>query len=313
MPTNASNTFGTSKAKRTYHNKRRPRYRGKKKYYKKLFDTKINTAVEVRMQEIAEKTVNDNIQVLTKRNYLFCNYDKDTNEFSVMEPRQDLMDWTGKVFPVSIPKSDIVTILNDPPDENPLSMELEADNGNGFNQLMVDKQVDGRRNGEVIYVRSLSAQIRTRSFQLSDTDINVFQTIKVKYAFVLWTAPEGIIDDPAIPGPTAIELLRLNPWGYKKTLDHELNKVFNGQKSRVLCQGETTLNVKNDQTSERYSTIYKKFKKPIMIQYEVDDQNGEYSDKKIYFVVRSTVPAHEDYDGIKPSLFACLKINYHEP
>lgn len=295
---------GKSSSKKTYHNKKR------RAGTSKLSDTRINTLVEKRMVEIAEKTVHDNLKILTSRKYLFHRYNPNTNEFTVFDPQRDLIDWTGSVVELSnIPKTDIQTRLNAPQADDPDTAVIEPLDGDGANQLMLGQAINGERWGDIIYIRSLSAQIRVRSFQLTSEDMNLYGQVKVKYAFVLWRDIEENMDD-AIVEPSASQLLRLNPWGYKGSLDKSLEMEFNALNSRVLCQGETILNVDENQTTERFTNIYKKFKKPIQISYDVEDQNGQKCNQKIYFVCRSTVPP--TYDDIKPSLYACTKVNYYE-
>lgn len=277
-----------------------------------LSDKKINTLVEVRMQEIAKKEVEKGIKLLTKRNYLFHSYDPVTNEYDVLAPRSDLIDWTGSVVELSnIAKTDTQTRPNVPQVDDPETMVDENADGDGPNQLMAGVPMDGRRWGDIIYLKSVVANIRVRSFELTDSDLDLFQTIKVKYAFVLLRDEETVMTDPT-DEPDANELLMMHPFGYQAKLDPELNMVFHGRKKTVLCQGETILNINDTSTSEKFHTIYKKFPKPIMIKYPVLDQNGQTPNKKVYFVCRSTIPAASGYDDIKPSLYACTKLNYYE-
>ena len=307
--------FSGAISKRTSGGSRRPntKYR-KKPYNARLSDKKVNTLVEVRMQEIAKKEVENSLKVLTSRKYLFTRYSPISNEFTALSPPSDLIDWTGHVVEISnIHKTDIETRANVPQDDDPLTMgdEQKLDN-DGTNQLMIGDAINGYRWSDIIYIKSVSAQLRLRSFVLDENQqLDMFQTVKVKYAFVLWIDDQTEVFDPNVK-PDADQLLRMDPWGYKSSLDTVLAMRFNSLKSRILCQGETILNMNDNQTSEKYTVIYKKFNKPIQLVYDSQSQNGQKCNKKIYFVARSTVPANAAYNDVKPSLYVCTKINYYE-
>lgn len=295
-----------SNIKRKYHNK--PRRRGNSK----LSDTKINTLVEQRMVEIAKKEVEKKLKILTSRKYLFHRYNNLTNEFTILNPRSDLVDWRGNVVELSnIPKTDVETRANVSQLDDPMTSQNEADDGNGQNQLMIGDPINGYRWGDMIYIKSLSANLRIRSLNLTEDDFDQFGTVKVKYAFVLWRDEESTMAQPLVE-PQAQQLLRMNPFGYKGSLDKDLEMDFNGLNTRVLCAGECLLNLNDNQTTERWTTIYKKFDKPISIAYVDTDQTGQRCNKKIYFVCRSTIPSPSNFNDIKPSVYVCTKINYYE-
>lgn len=314
-----SSSFGTTSTKTSYRGRGRKAnkfVKSKRSYQKnkKLLDKKINTLVESRMQEIAKDEIDKNLKVLTSRKYLFTRYNPTNNEYSPLVPPSDLIDWNGHVVELSnIPKTDIETRGNLPQLNDLLtSINEQTGDNDGTNQLMIGDPMNGYRWSDIIYIRSVSAQLRIRSFELQeDIDLDIFGTVKVKYAFIMVTDEQDVMYDP-LEEPEANQMLRMDPWGYKSSLDTDLALVFNSLKSRILCQGETTLVLNDSQTSEKYTTIYKKFNKPIQLVYKADDQNGQRVNKKIYFVTRSSVPANAAYNGVKPSLFACTKINYYE-
>lgn len=296
--------------------RRRPRpqvrYTGKPKTYK-LSDKKINTLVEVRMQEIAKKEFAKSLKVLVSRKYLFNSYDPSTNIWTNLSGNPHLIGWDGQVVELSnIPKTDIQTQVNVPQADDPLTSLDENADGDGTNQLMLGQPIDGERWGDVIYIKGVSAQLRLRSFELTGSDLDLFQTIKIKYAFVMLRDEESIMDSVA-DKPTANECVRLDPWGYQPQLDKSLNMIFHGRKKKVLCQGETILNMNSTETSEKFHTIYKTFSSPIQLVYDENSQNGQRVNKKIYFVIRSTIPENSGYDGVKPAVYVCSKIRYYEP
>lgn len=280
---------------------------------KKLADKRINTLVEVRMQEIAKQEISKNIKHLTSRKYLFVNYEQATNEFNIMSPPQDLIDWSGKIVEVSnIGKVDNATVPNVPQVDDPLTQQDENADGQGPNQIMSIQNMNGQRFSDTIYVKSLVAHLRIRTPILEDSDLDLFGSIKVHYAFVLLRDDASVVYNPlAVPQPEEM-LTSPMPWGYMGKLDKPLEIETNQLNKTVLCKGQCVLNLNNTQTSEKFHTIFKKFDKPLQIIYNERDQNGQQCNKKIYFVVRSTVPTDAGYDGIKPSVFACTKVNYYE-
>lgn len=307
----------TASAKSKRSQPRRPRRIAGVRFNRKnskLLDKKINTATEVACLRIAKAEIEKNLKINTKRNYLFHTYDLETNEFAVLLDRPDLIDWTGQVVELSnIAKTDAQTLPNQPQADDPLTGNLDENNDlDGPNQIMLGQDISGERWTDIVYVKSLSAQVRLRSFMLDTDDLDLFQTIKIKYAFILVQDDEATMMD-VNNKPDANEMLFMQPFGYGGAkLDKELSFVFTARKRKVLCSGQTILNMNNDQTSEKFHSIYKKFDKPIQIVYPARDQNGQQANKKIYFVCRSTIPADSGYDGVKPSLYACCKINYYE-
>ena len=289
--------------------------KGRRHTGSKLSDKKINTMVETRMVEIAKKEVEKNLKFLTSRKYLFCSYNNNTNVYTVLAPRSDLIDWDGNVVELSnIPKVDVETIPNVPQANDPMTMVNEAADGDGGNQLMIGDTIHGYRWGDTIYIKSLSANLRLRSVQLEadGSDLDLYGTIKINYAFVLWRDEETTMD-LVLTEPEAIELLNTpKPFGYSGKLDRSIEMKFNGLNTRTLCSGSCLLNVNDNMTTERFTSIYKKFDKPIQITYDDNDQNGQRCNQKIYFVIRSTVPSAGAYAGIKPSVYVATKINYYE-
>lgn len=298
--------------------KRKPP-RSRRSYHSKLSDKKVNTLVELRMEEIAKKEIEKKRALLTSRKYLFCRYDINTNEFvSLMNGQLDTshMDWTGKVVELSnIPQVDIEFLQNAPQVDDPNTGNNENVDNDGVGQGSPIKNANGRRTSNQIFIQSVSADLRLRFQKLlnNDTETDEYGSCLVSYAFVLWRDEESIINDPT-EKPDANELLNTGPFsgfGYSGKIDLSLEQKYHGLKTRVLCAGSTSLKMNNDYTSEKFTTIFKKFKNPIKIQYVLDDQNGQECNQKIYFVCRCTLP-DSVAENVKPSVMACTKLNYYE-
>lgn len=285
-----------------------------KKFTRLLSDKKINTLVEVRMKEIAQDQIKKDRKLLTSRKYLFVKYDKHKNTFDPFPMRPDLIDFTGRCVELSnIPKTDSETVVNLPQLDDPLTMGNEQlDDNDGANQVAIYDPINGYRFTDQIYLQSVSAQLRIRSEQLEDTDLDIYGQMKIYYAFVLWKDEETAMDIETFK-PEPIQLMsKPKSWGFSAKLDTSLNATYTGLQTRILCSGECVLNLNDIETSEKYHTIFKKFDKPILLNFKSDSQTGQKVDKKIYFVARSTVPEHIDFKKIKPSMYVCTKLNYFE-
>lgn len=277
---------------------------------RKLLDKKINTAVEVRMQQIAKKEIAKNRKLLTSRKYLFTDYDPNTNEFSVGTSTSQI-DWTGRCVELSnIHKQDINFLANDDQKDDLDTSGVEAGTGD-VGHGMVDKTSQGFRESDQIYIQSVSANLRIRSKRLADLVSSDMGTVKVHYAFVVWRDEEATMSNPLIE-PDPIQLLNQPMcFGYSGKLDVGIEQTYHGLKKTVLCKGSCTLALTENTTSERWTTIYCKLPNPLKIQYDPQSQNGQICNKKIYFVIRASCPDSTN-DALKPSVFCCSKLNYYE-
>lgn len=277
----------------------------------KLADKQVNTLIELRMKEVAQKEIQKQRKLLTSRKYIFHRYNPATNEFFNLPSASHLVSWTGKVIELSnISQVDIEMAVNAPQSDDPDTAANENLDGDGLAQGAPTQGINGRRESNQIYIQSVSAQLRIRSQRLGNNETDEYGRVHVKYAFVLWRDEEVIMSDPT-QEPDAQELLMMNVFGYAGKLDLSLEQTFHSLKTKVLCKGETFLNMNEDYTSEQWKTIFKKFEQPIKIQYAVASQNGQECNQKLYFVCRSSIPDSAD-NGVKPTVYAVTKVNYWE-
>lgn len=312
-----------------YTNKTRKK-RIKKRDFKRKYNTsvgllktkKIDSLIESRMKKIAEDTVNQNRKTLVDRRHLWHKYDKVNNIF--LEQGDDgLIDWHGKMCCLTdkIQKADMEMIANTPPADDPNTGEQEALDGDGIAQGQYTQTLNGRRIGETIYVTGISCRVRARVIarDLYDPDGELTETtdigqIRLKYKCVI--VKEGASRDLSVVPYTPAELLKWKYWGYDSRIDQDdVNAQFNvgGPNVRTVCSKEKTYKISTLRTIEDFDKIYVHFKKPVKIQYPPEDQNGDHSFPKIYFVARSTVPVTPDltYIPMCPDLQVLTKLNYY--
>lgn len=309
---------GNLRPRKKYRRRRQRRYKKTKKV-SKLSDKKINTLVEVRMQEIAKTEIEKQRKLLTSRKYLFHAYNKLTNVFTAIttgsNPAVDesLIDWTGQIVELSnIPQVDIEFETNVPQTDDPLTAINENADGDGSGQGAMDLAMHGRRMSNSIFIQSVSADLRIVCQRLEEDEQPIVNTLQLNYAFVLWRDIE-VVMDTVDDAPDPNELLSMSNliFGYSGKLDPELEIKFHALKKRTLLRGKTSLSLNDIKSGDVYKTIFKKFKSPINIVYQKDSQNGQKCNKKLYFVCRSSVP--DAYDAaLKPNVFVCTKVNYYE-
>lgn len=282
----------------------------------KLQDKKINTLVEVRMQEISKQEIAKSRVLLTSRKHLFHNYSATTNVFSpLMEGQFDTskIGWEGRTVELSnIQQSDVDFSIRLGQSNDPATGGDETAHGDGAGLGAMTKNLQGRRVGNIIQIQSVSANVRVRGLKLdyNVTNNDNINKVMVHYAFVLWRDEEIIMSDPAtIPDPNQL-LNQPYPWDYVSKIDLSLEQEFNGLKTRVLCSGKTQVTLNRNRTDEKFTAIFKKFKKPITIQYDPQSQNGQKCNQKLIFVCRSTCP--DNQTAYLPSVHVLTKVNYFE-
>lgn len=318
MPRQVRNIIDRYSAELRRIPRRRRRRNYKKKKYTvsraKLLTKKVDTLVEHRMQEIAKVEVEKNLQVLTKRNYVFCDYDPVTNEFNELDgdATNSAVSWAGSgpVELTNIGKVDMAAILNVPQSDDPETKEDENLDGDGTNQVSQAQIIHGRRQSNEVFIKSLSAQVRISVDEIA-TQNTLLSSTKLKYGFYMYTGTDANMTDVSFE-PAVNELITMNPFGYKSTLDKPLTTLRRQSTVRKLAEGTITISFNDMARKDIFRTIYKKFDRPIRIQYPPLDQNGQQANRKIYFCAKSTTPDAAGYDTVKPHLHVCTKLNYYE-
>lgn len=277
----------------------------------------LSTAV---VAKIAEQVHNEETPKLIKRNYLFGNYDTNTNHWRpfAAPPNVDLISWdNAKIFCMTdLRQVDNQTIPTQLVANNDLSMRDEAIQAgqDGANMVAPTVQLQtGRRTGNAIKVHALSCVLRLRATRINNSDYA--EHVKFKYGFYQWTkiTPTGYIDNNTVPDIST--LIKWKPQGYSNQLDNlqsvagtqgipyatqNLQMIMDSEKTKKLAQGEATLRFSNFNNIVNLKTvrIYHELKEPIVIQYNPTSQTGRevQGPGKIYFAIQSDLPNLETAD-----------------
>lgn len=342
----------------------------KRKVYKRGIPAKalsgaVDTALEKRMRAIAKKEDAKNIVHLIDRKYLFGSCSKVTNAWR--DGRRIFFD--GEVDEIAlIDKVDVNQVLNAPmavdAEEAPLRQQLDGD---GANQGMITKTIHGRRMTDLIKIDGFSVAMKV--FQ--DRIPNEFQhdsayahnnspnyagqeawhqwflrgangayvrqlpeTVVLKWALVQVTDETAKYSNDQVASTEYIaeNFIPFRPFGYSRALDHDEADKQQFIKKKTLMRGECTLTLRGEVNKEKLIKRFVRFKNPIKVQYQPEDQNGDQAlSKRFFFAVRTNLPikrefndaqgnphtGHEDYQPLDyspfaPKLMACVKTHYHE-
>ena len=302
--------------------KMKPKRKDYKKKYStnkgKLMDSKINTIVEKRIQQIAQKEISKKHPSLCLRRYCWIDYDPIENKFRDLATATPIFDWNGQSVNLTekIVKEDIATMANIPVLDDPSTQQNEAiiRAADGTNILTAIVVRDGRRNGDQIVVTGFSLQCRVLSKYVNLTNGgNLYDNVDVHIALIkarrtrIEGGPEENID--YIPA----NLLKLNPWGYQSNLDRDDELINKSHKVSTLFRTKITMRQgRENQPNIKFKNYFGKFKKPITINYKPDDINARRQNYDIYLVVRSSVGAtgHITDTQSMPYCGICAKLYY---
>lgn len=308
MPRYRRNPRGERTTKR---GAQKPKYTSRKKYTvstRKLRDKSLNTLVEKRMAEIAKQQIAKNRVSRVKRNYCFGEYDAALNSFIDGTSQ----DFNGKVVYLSnIQLLDNVTAINIPPADDPDTMENEALDNDGVNQIAPTQDPNGRRSNDTVLITGVNVDVRGKLERILDAGDIEYKNVRV------WWAVVKVVENPYNSAPyvepSADELLPFRGFGYthKIDADEEADKV--SAKKTTLLKGSMSLRLNESETDVKFWNKYVRFKNPIKIKYALGDQTGANPiNTRIYFVIRSTTPAG-DHANYKPITHVCTKLYYYEP
>lgn len=303
-----------------------PNFNRSKKYCKKLSKYKkrqmSRMEVESIAEDVAEREIRSSRNVHLKRNYLWHHYDPADNVFTELDVQGGWQDehyshinFEGRCVELSnIGKQDIEMVNNQPQNDDPETGENENLDQDGLAQGMTTRLAISRRTKAIIKIQSVSCLIRAR-MQLTADD--TYGWVKIKYAFVLWKKEGMNLVNPNgdFPKPDPINLLTILPFGYSHKLDSVEEEKLNTENTRILKQGEMTLQVDQNQTSEKYGRLYRVFPNGLEIRYDPKSQNGQRTEGdswKLYFVARSNVSSQEAFLPIMPRLHVVTKVSFYE-
>lgn len=282
----------------------------KRTYKSKFMDKKINTQIEVRMQQIAAKEVEKNRIMLINRDYFFGIYDRINNKFS----DGVLIDFRGRVCEISnIPKLDVNYVINAPQVDDPDTQEVnEQIDGDGALQGMPTVSIQGRRASDQIKITGFSVSNRVMLSAIPSALNDAFGKVEIRWAIVGVQTDE--LTSPLVE-PANTEIFPWRPFGYSAVLDIDFTNQSRLHKHRIFMKGSYHLRHTMDFTQEKFYQHYLKLKTPCFVDYLPTDQNGQMPQNwKFYYCVRSNIASGPTNDDLyTPRLFSCVKLHYYEP
>lgn len=270
---------------------------------------KYDSRIEVVIARVARQEIQRGEIRLLKRMYLFTNYDATTNAFANNGKR---IDWTGQVVPVSrVAQADIEFVSTASPADLPETAMIDESDVSalGVGRGTYDLPSDGFRVKDKIRVKGFSLKIRCFRHILAAGSDPSFDNSILHWRLV-HVRSEKFVTDPLYE-PYAEELLPIRPWGYSAKLDPSEANVSANMKYRVLMKGSIKLKPSLLNCHQTNRSRYWSPKKPLLLQYEPDDQTGEKPMKGALFLVfRSNIPDGEPYEIYHPWVQAVCKLNY---
>lgn len=291
--------------------------------YKKLMDKKINTALEVRMTQIAQSQ----LKTLVNRKWLAGGDPQNVATPPRLGPAGENVSYHGYQDITAVPyvsayidtvkASDINMTLNQPDPLNP--------DAAGVNRGMITDTMHGFRKANHIRIKAISLDFRCKSDfginALHNADNNTALEIIARnyektqgrifldYKLVLVSVSDT---NQALPAPedVAVLALKYNDWGYSPSLDVAHEEVQRAYKYKTLLSGRVNCSPRisfskhgrdvapvplqnEDPTANiipffREWKQYKKFNPPIKIEYAATDQTGHNKTMQaIYFIAKS--------------------------
>lgn len=268
-------------------------------------------------KKVAQRLDEQNRITLCKRNYLFGDYEAESNRFGI----GDDIAWEGKVVelsnirPVDVDFRTTAVQADDPDTMVDESVAIGDASGTGYPTL----GLQGRRRGLQVKVVGGDFNLRALVSQL-DVDTggsDLCPKVKIKFGLYAWSAAGMETADPLtgdFPEPDAKALCRLPTFGYTKELDLVESALGLRQKIRKLCEGFLVIDHKIQQRSEVRKKISFKLARPLMIEFDGQDQTGQIvKNWKIFACIRSDVPADTqtvDYSANRPVVNAVTRLFY---
>lgn len=317
---------------RRYRKKRKPRGKiYKKGIPRKALTGAVDSALERRMQELAQKEIKKSIVHLVDRNYYFGTRDPDSNSYTGGRR----IYYSGHSEQIAeIDKADIDMPAN-LPDVEPDAMQhqgsnpaqdvgyAEADGGGGL-QGQITKTHHGTRFSDVIKISGFKVSLRIAFDRLPTLEYvappqgqnappatawwqrdptsgayirSLPETIVFKWAIVQVFDNQASVN-PTLQGRPDIEtMLAFKPWGYDSRLDVNMRNNELWSKIRTIGSGSVSYNLNSqrgkDMTVEKYYKAGYKGR-PLTVDYLPTDQNGQQLvSSRFFFVCRSNVPQPE--------------------
>jgi len=296
----------------------------KKKYnlsVGKLLTTRIDSALERRMKQIAEDTHDASITKLIYRQYLMGTYDRTTNIFGI----GSFIDWRGIICPLAqIQKLDNATNLTLPVAPNPEQTPTSWVNP-GANVVAPVTGRDGFRIGNQIKIHGISINMNIEQPRILDQLAESPEPPEpvliptYTYAHIRWGIVTAKYDgsDAVAAQPQPEDVLDMPIYGWSSKLDKVYNENDLNQDKiihKTIYKDDIRMKI-----SFKNSNIYdKKYyidlkDKPLIVTYNQFDQNGQVVvGAKPFLVFRSSIPRDAGYDIYKPRIRLVCKAYYSD-
>lgn len=323
--------YGSRKQKRRRDSRRRRRTAPKKAKYhvstRKLADKRINTLVEKRMSEVAQKEAAKLIPPnLVFRRYLFADYDMNLNRMGNYTP----VGWTGIVVSLAqIPKMDNVTqAVNTSVPQQPDQMLRPNPQYNFGAAVVAPHQVQGYRSGNTVSIKNIQFGLRVRHNPLvtgrtldivqdggpaAPAQTTIWNQAAFEHSFTKWAIVTTQDDLQSGVGwePTPDRVLPMKKFGYSSRLDIGVSEQTAHQKFKTLMSGTIKNTYQQYQVAETQREYFKKGLS-LPIEYQYDDLYGQQviGVNKLFLVVRSNIPDAGPAGQFRPQIGAYIKLGY---
>lgn len=285
----------------------------KSSYKSKLMDNKINTAVEVRVKQIADKAVVDARRSWCSRKYCLGRYDKLTNVFTELNPIVSNVSWSGRIIELSnILQADVDSGPPHNQADDPLTANNENLTGQGLAVGRYLQNFNGTRIKNEIFITGVQADIHTKVPRLNVNDPDDQEGCEIRYGFYLWRDEASVMATP-LAKPDPRQLNKWRPFGYNKSIDTADEQTNEHYKTKHLVSGMHRLFYSTTKADQNTVRLSKRFDKPIRITYNPADMTGQLAlNWKLYFVVMSDIPSTAGMVTLQPKIYACTKVYYYE-
>lgn len=291
--------------------KRSRRSRSRKRVSRsRLADKKVNTLVEKRIVELAQKVHDSNIVKLIDRKYIFANYNSVTNVYGDGLK----MDYEGQVVPLTrirLADIEMVGAIGNP--DIPETMQDESNppgpEATGLAVGALDATKHGFRSADFIKVQGFSLKVRALVDRVQEGSSPLYDNSCLFWRIVLVRSDEDNLDPDW--EPTADALLPLHSWGYSAKLDLQEAEATANLRCRTLLKGSMALRPRIGRSDQKNKSQFVRFKKPILISYKPGSQTGmDFTKGQIFLVARSNIPVAASFDVYKPQAAMCCKMFY---
>lgn len=339
--------------RKSYRNRRKKRYVKKGKInYKKLMDKRINTALEVRMVQIAQAQQ----QSLVNRKWLTTAPNSLRNAPPVLGALgENYSSHPYSTITATPFVSEYIDVIKAGDINQPLNIQdPQNPDASGVTRGMYTEIMHGFRKSNTVKIKGINLDIRIISDfgleALHNTDNNdALEIIKRNFSI---TRGNIILDykvilvsvsnvNQALPSgdEVAVLSLRYNNWGYTGMIDVEQKEEQRTYRYKTLMSGRVNCSpqlsfskhgrdaapvpLQNEDPTVniipyfREISQYKSFNPPIRIEYEDSDQTGKAkTTQAIYFVAKSNFDASNAADpqqqSAAPRIAVISKAYYYD-